>query len=235
MFYHFYSLDELGLPRVAWGGAFLDVFGGAGTSMDLGGFDDTTDISQTNLTTALLLTVLEGEMLYGVDAGEAFWKLFSTMQEAENIGYSLDSISSRAMQGVANTLNQMGAIIGDALLDPIGTLEDLSQALLDAMKEATEAVAESASNAYNEFLEAISSISLVRDPLIIDLSGDGLALSSQSDSGVFFDMDGDGVAESTGWVTSDADGGDDVFLALDKNGNGNIDSVDELFKSSSYT
>jgi hypothetical protein len=235
MFYHFYSLDELGLPRVAWGGAFLDVFGGAGTSMDLGGFDDTTDISQTNLTTALLLTVLEGEMLYGVDAGEAFWKLFSTMQEAENIGYSLDSISSRAMQGVANTLNQMGAIIGDALLDPIGTLEDLSQALLDAMKEATEAVAESASNAYNEFLEAISSISLVRDPLIIDLSGDGLALSSQSDSGVFFDMDGDGVAESTGWVTSDADGGDDVFLALDKNSNGNIDSVDELFKSSSYT
>jgi hypothetical protein len=48
-----------------------------------------------------------------------------------------------------------------------------------------------------------------------------LSAASQAESGVMFDMDGDGVAESTGWVTSEAAGGDDVFLALDKNSNGN--------------
>jgi hypothetical protein len=123
-------------------------------------------------------------------------------------------------------------LVGDELLDIYMATGDAMESVKDAYEEGKETVGDAllaASNAYNEFLEAISAISLVKDPLIIDLSGDGLALSSQASSGVLFDMDGDGIAESTGWVTSDADGGDDVFLALDKNGNGNIDSVDELF------
>ena len=40
----------------------------------------------------------------------------------------------------------------------------------------------------------------------------------------FFDLDGDGFAEQTGWVT-----GDDGFLALDINGNFEIDDATELF------
>ncbi|MGM0740843.1 MAG: calcium-binding protein, partial [Pseudomonadota bacterium] len=62
------------------------------------------------------------------------------------------------------------------------------------------------------------------DPLIIDLDGDGIETVSRDASGVFFDMDGDFFRESTGWVAPD-----DGFLTYDKNGNGRIDDIDELF------
>ncbi len=63
------------------------------------------------------------------------------------------------------------------------------------------------------------------DPLVFDLDGDGLELSAMV-TGVSprFDMDGDGFAEHSGWVSPD-----DGFLALDANGNGNIDDINELF------
>ncbi|QFT68647.1 Bifunctional hemolysin/adenylate cyclase precursor [Labrenzia sp. THAF35] len=63
------------------------------------------------------------------------------------------------------------------------------------------------------------------DPLVFDLDGDGLELSAMV-TGVspMFDMDGDGFAEHSGWVSPD-----DGFLALDANGNGNIDDINELF------
>jgi len=46
---------------------------------------------------------------------------------------------------------------------------------------------------------------------------------------VLFDLNGDGLSEATGWVKPTTNGGDELFLALDKNQNGNIDSIDELF------
>ncbi len=63
----------------------------------------------------------------------------------------------------------------------------------------------------------------VTDPLVIDLDGDGLELTSVED-GVLFDIDGDGVLERVGWL-----GPDDGFLAFDANGDGRIDDVSELF------
>ena len=64
----------------------------------------------------------------------------------------------------------------------------------------------------------------VDDPLVLDLDGDGIETVSQSQSGVHFDMDGDYFAEQTGWV-----GADDGFLVIDKNGNGVIDDITEMF------
>jgi len=63
------------------------------------------------------------------------------------------------------------------------------------------------------------------DPLVFDLDGDGLELSAMV-TGVspMFDMDGDGFAEHSGWVAPD-----DGFLTLDKNGNGKVDDIGELF------
>lgn len=61
------------------------------------------------------------------------------------------------------------------------------------------------------------------DPLIFDLDGDGIEVSSVRD-GVQFDITGDGVAEQTAFVT-----GGDAFLALDRNANGAIDDGTELF------
>ena len=62
------------------------------------------------------------------------------------------------------------------------------------------------------------------DPLVLDLDGDGVELSAQGYGSPRFDIDGDGFAELTGWVMPG-----DGFLAWDRDGNGRIDDVTELF------
>jgi Ca2+-binding RTX toxin-like protein len=64
-------------------------------------------------------------------------------------------------------------------------------------------------------------------PLVLDLDGNGIEVSSLITSPAIFDLDGDGFAEHTAWV---ADG--DGLLAVDTNGNGRIDAVAELFGGS---
>jgi hypothetical protein len=68
--------------------------------------------------------------------------------------------------------------------------------------------------------------SLGVDPLVLDLSGDGIETTALDGSGVYFDGNNDLFDERTGWLS-----GNDGFLALDKNGNGTIDDVTELFGS----
>lgn len=70
------------------------------------------------------------------------------------------------------------------------------------------------------------------DPLVLDLDGDGIELTVplMPGNGVAFDIDGDNFAEQTGWLS-----GDDGFLAVDANLNGNIDDISELFGSSTET
>ena len=61
------------------------------------------------------------------------------------------------------------------------------------------------------------------DPLVLDLNGNGVQLTSYRD-GARFDLLGNGRAVNTAFVT-----GGDAFLAIDRNGNGVIDSGKELF------
>jgi hypothetical protein len=70
-----------------------------------------------------------------------------------------------------------------------------------------------------------------RDPLVLDLDGDGVELVAESGAvGVMFDHDGDGIANATQWV-----GADDGFLVIDRNGDGVIDNGGELFGDSTPT
>ena len=62
-----------------------------------------------------------------------------------------------------------------------------------------------------------------RDPIILDLDGNGLNTVGLA-NGVYFDHDGNSVLTKTGWV----DAGD-ALLVWDRSGNGSIDNGAELF------
>lgn len=62
-------------------------------------------------------------------------------------------------------------------------------------------------------------------PIVVDVLNNGFKLTSAKD-GVLFDLDADGTPEQVAWT---APFGDDAWLAMDRNGNGRIDSGAELF------
>lgn len=64
-------------------------------------------------------------------------------------------------------------------------------------------------------------------PIMIDLAGDGFALSGAR-NGVLFDIDADGEVERCAWPQRPRTSRD-VFLALDRDGSGGIESGAELF------
>jgi len=69
--------------------------------------------------------------------------------------------------------------------------------------------------------------SLLSDPLLLDLNGDGIKTTDLS-PGVFLDHDNNGFAELTSWVDAN-----DGVLVVDKNGNGIIENGNEVFGNNS--
>lgn len=67
------------------------------------------------------------------------------------------------------------------------------------------------------------------DPLVLDINGNGIELKSYQDANVLFNMDTDSYKEQTGWVAST-----DGFLVHDKNSDGIINNITEMF-SEFYT
>jgi hypothetical protein len=63
-----------------------------------------------------------------------------------------------------------------------------------------------------------------RDPLALDLSGDGVVQTLPMSRGIHFDLDNSGFAERTSWVAPE-----DGLLVLDRNNNNFIDGGAELF------
>lgn len=113
-----------------------------------------------------------------------------------------------------------GMVIGGAIGAAFGN--DLGHALGDGFgwlfgKTPPKGYSPDPSNKFGQYYTR-------RDPLVLDLNYDGARLLSVTASTVNFDLDGDGFAERTGWV-SPSDG----LLALDRNGNGIIDDGTELF------
>lgn len=92
---------------------------------------------------------------------------------------------------------------GEQLLIP-GGKSPIAQKLGDTFTEAEE-------------------VTVPRDPLLIDLDGDGIETTTL-ENGVYFDHESDGFAELSAWV-----GKDDGVLVYDKNGNGRIDDGLEVF------
>ena len=105
-------------------------------------------------------------------------------------------------------------------LDPADLVE-FSKVLNGRMRPVEQAVAD-------HFTAAARLAPIRRDPLTLDLDGDGLETVGTA-AGILFDQTGSGVRQGTGWVAPD-----DGFLVLDRNGDGVIDSGRELFGDSTH-
>lgn len=63
------------------------------------------------------------------------------------------------------------------------------------------------------------------DPLALDMNMDGfISTTALETSGTYFDITGDGLKERVGWISPV-----DALLTYDKNENGQIDGIDEVF------
>ena len=120
-----------------------------------------------------------------------------------------------------------GLLIGDIVALP-GRSHGI-QSIIDTLSKAGAYYTPDSSlswwpiNLLNYIRDLFSTAETVISPVILDLDGDGVETTGLK-SGAYFDHDGNGFAEQTGWVK-----GDDGLLVFDKNGNGIIDSGQELF------
>lgn len=62
------------------------------------------------------------------------------------------------------------------------------------------------------------------DPIVLDLNGDGVNLVGISESNAYFDLHNTGFSVKTGWIDSH-----DGLLVVDRNNNGAVDNITELF------
>ena len=120
----------------------------------------------------------------------------------------VESVGNRIQQ-TAEALIRMGEV-GRDLLGYFASALDFRAAFLGGVS--------------GMFADALMS-QLVRliDPIVLDLDGNGIELTGRLNSNIYFDMDGDGIKERTGWVSPK-----DGLLAIDENANGKIDNINEL-------
>lgn len=139
-----------------------------------------------------------------------------------NYNYYLSGIKNTAIPNMMQQLSDSNTILEPETIETIKTVCNTFETCMNsdfniASGRIIYSAASSASSSSNSASKA------VYDPLVIDLGKTGFELTN-IENGVHFDMNRNGLAEKTGWIT-----GDDAFLALDRNGDGKINDSGELF------
>ncbi|MCI5048722.1 MAG: hypothetical protein MRY32_00100 [Rickettsiales bacterium] len=206
--YHKDIFNNNGSTYEAWTGAAFDEFFGYGSYMD--GIDpdinvDLTDFGVGSLAGILDLTVND------INLGEFIQNLFES-GAWQNSYNDFDSFVDAGMWG----LSSFGQIL-HSLMYPASTAPIWLNPILNGSNEFP--------NSYGEIFNYLFD-ETPSSPLVLDLDQDNLIeLSSYDNTNqTFFDLDADGFAEQTGWVSSD-----DGLLAIDLNADGVINDIGELF------
>ncbi|MEJ8849680.1 hypothetical protein [Variovorax rhizosphaerae] len=145
--------------------------------------------------------------------------------------WSLGTVGAMAAGGLAFEGAAM-LLVPLALLGPIGIgagiIGALGTSLLAAYwgHQAGIGFGEAISSAVNSlFSGALNWVPPRRDPLVLDLNGNGITTSGiNPNAPILFDQDGDGTKTATGWIASG-----EAIVVRDLDGNGTIDSGRDLF------
>ncbi len=141
--------------------------------------------------------------------GHAQQKLMDQLSNYNNLFLGMANYNQTLFSSEYQKENVMKAFKGDILMCLMGegsAVNDFIDSLVN-----------------DDFTEASKIAFPPRDPLILDLDGDGIETIA-AHGNILFDHDSDGVKHATGWVN-----GDDALLVRDLDNNGQIDSGLELF------
>ncbi|MWK59524.1 hypothetical protein GO594_26355, partial [Pseudomonas otitidis] len=184
------------------GSVTLEEFKATGTILSLGNKLVSVDVNTT--------------LTWTKDKG---WEFTKISGEIKVLGATLPEIADGAYKAVESSA--VGQLMGtrDEWMEAVINGETTDSHLVWLRKRNTPSV----QNDVNQNFNSANSFVQRRDPLSLDLDGDGIETVG-TNAGITFDFDGDGLKTGTGWVK-----GDDGFLVLDRNGNGQIDNGGELF------
>jgi len=149
--------------------------------------------------------------------------------------WSTHDIAVAAQEAFDDSLNSILNSSGETADDHLSSISDHAAALLDAQRNLVSDLDIPPVTLPDHIWDARDSWHSAEgqaSPLVIDLSsghtGVELTAFNTATTTSFFDIEGTGFAQQTAWVA-----GDTGLLCRDMNGNGKIDSVSELFGSTS--
>jgi hypothetical protein len=190
--------------------AFPFSFSGSISASALGGFANGAENSQHDGNTFDKLVQAAGYLLD--ESNDVFSQLFELL----NGFFKSEGDFQTRFNELLSGLQQLGLVNGAAGAGSGGAAPAGTAQFVQASR--TEV------NFQFEFSFVSESIQVQQaDPLVLDLDGDGVELTSAYE-GARFDITASGRMSRTAFVT-----GGDAFLAVDRNGNGIIDDASELF------
>ncbi|WP_374490451.1 beta strand repeat-containing protein, partial [Zoogloea sp.] len=160
---------------------------------------------------------------YGDAAVENLWQQLRDTGGDGVDASVLNSILLTFMAGASNSQNPDVRNTADQWLDRFDDFSTWLDIIGKTLKQNFDDLLDTISDIIGTTPDPLVKTIRYVDPLVLDLDGDGLEITPLA-RGVLFDANNDGIRTGTAWV-----GGDDGILALDRNGNGSIDSGQELF------
>ena len=190
-------------------------------------FFDPVNICNLALLAAMTVVIVDNSNTISIalhNAGQKVLTSLATLGGASIISATpvsaseIDSLSEEEKQEIWESAQ----ILEDSIEAFLGD-EDAFDRLFTSYNEAEiDELINSIRNQKEEY-EAAGVVEPVKDPVVIDLGEDGIHIIPK-DEGVNFDIDSNGYAEKTEWISAE-----DGFLAVDINGNGTIDNGAEMF------